>query len=38
MTNRRPPNGQTQVETLPLFPVTLTRNVKSQKDVQAEQL
>jgi hypothetical protein len=35
LTNRRAPNGQTYVETLPLFHVTLTRNVKSQ-DIQAE--
>jgi hypothetical protein len=30
-TNRRAPNGQTHVETLPLFPVTLIRNAKSQE-------
>jgi hypothetical protein len=30
-TNRRVPNGQTYVETLPLFLVTLTRSVKSQQ-------
>jgi hypothetical protein len=34
-TNRRAPNGQTHVEPLLLFLVTLTRNVKSQ-DIQAE--
>jgi hypothetical protein len=31
MANRRAPNGQTCVETLPLIFVTLTRNVKSQE-------
>jgi hypothetical protein len=30
-TNRGAPNGQTHVETLPLFLVTSTRNVKSQE-------
>jgi hypothetical protein len=30
-TNRREPNGQTHLENLPLFLVTLTRNVKSQE-------
>jgi hypothetical protein len=30
-TNRRAPNGQTHVETLPLYLVTLTRNLKSQE-------
>jgi hypothetical protein len=30
-TNQRAANGQTHVETLPLFLVTLTRNVKSQE-------
>jgi hypothetical protein len=31
MTNRRAPNGQTHVETLPPFLVTLTRNIKSRE-------
>jgi hypothetical protein len=31
MTNRRAPYGQTYVETLPIFLVTLTRNLKSQE-------
>jgi hypothetical protein len=31
MTNRRAPNGQTYMETLPLLLVTLTRKVKSQE-------
>jgi hypothetical protein len=31
LTNRGAPNVQTYVETLPLFLVTLTRNVKSQE-------
>jgi hypothetical protein len=31
MTNQRTPNRQTHVETLALFLVTLTRNVKSQE-------
>jgi hypothetical protein len=30
------PNGQTHVETLPLFLVTLTKNIQSQLDIQAE--
>jgi hypothetical protein len=34
--NQRAPNGQTHVETLPLFLVTLIRNAKSQRDIQAE--
>jgi hypothetical protein len=29
--NRRAPNGQTHVETLPLFLITLTGNLKSQE-------
>jgi hypothetical protein len=29
--SRRAPNGQTYMENLPLFLVTLTRNVKSQE-------
>jgi hypothetical protein len=35
-TNRGPPNGQTHMETLPLILVTLIRNAKSQRDIQAE--
>jgi hypothetical protein len=30
-TNRRAPNGQTHLETLPLYLVTLIRNAKSQE-------
>jgi hypothetical protein len=37
-TNRRPPNGQTHVETLPLFLVTLTRNFKSQEIIKLNNL
>jgi hypothetical protein len=37
MANRLARNGQTHVEPLPLFLVTLTRNIKSQRDIQAEQ-
>jgi hypothetical protein len=35
-TNRRATNGKGYVETVPLFLVTLTRKVKSQRDIQAE--
>jgi hypothetical protein len=31
MANRTAPNGQTYVETLPLFLIILTRNIKSQE-------
>jgi hypothetical protein len=30
------PNGQTQVESLALFLLTLTGNIKSQRDIQTE--
>jgi hypothetical protein len=36
MATRTAPNGQTHVEPLPLTLVTLTRNIKSRRDIQAE--